>query len=252
MPKRRADAHVRRFFDQFTSVRVSRLRASGVIDPAKRQAVIRFPGGKQKLIRTAHVRFPNGGGYSYFVCPGCGRLAGVLYLVDDAPLCAKCCAATGIAYRTRMGFGRRERQHARDQALDRLTAKLETTEPLRFKPAPPNWGGRCKLVYNSHNLTNSMRRRQIELRLSQLASQQAISLTRRGDTLLRTYQPTRAARRLIDIRPIWRASSTEQLQQALDTALVTILCALNGDDPRLRIRAAKLLLNTKQARERGL
>jgi hypothetical protein len=31
------------FFDEFTSVRVLRFRATGVIDPAKRQAVIPFP-----------------------------------------------------------------------------------------------------------------------------------------------------------------------------------------------------------------
>ena len=70
MPKRRSDATGRRFFDEFESVRVSRFRATGVIDPAKRQALIPFPGGeRQKLIGTAHVRFPNGGGFSYFVCP---------------------------------------------------------------------------------------------------------------------------------------------------------------------------------------
>jgi hypothetical protein len=52
MPKRRADADQRHFLDEFPSVRVSRLRASGVIDPAKRQAVISF-GDEQKLIGTA-------------------------------------------------------------------------------------------------------------------------------------------------------------------------------------------------------
>jgi hypothetical protein len=250
MPKRRADAYSRRFFDEFIAVRVSRLRASGVIDPAKRQAVIPF-GGKQKLIGTAHVRFPNGGGYSYFRCPKCDRLAGVLYLIDDAPVCAKCCAAIGIAYRTRMGFGRIERQRARDKVLDRLIAKVETNERLRFKPAPANWGGKCQFVYGHRRLTVSMRRRLIELRLARLASQQASSLAEDGDTL-RTYQPTAEAKQLIDTKPIWRASSTEQLQQGLDAAQVTILAALNSDDPRQRITAAKLFLNTKQARERAL
>jgi hypothetical protein len=156
-----------------------------------------------------------------------------------------------IAYRTRMGFGRSERRQARDKALDQLIAKLETKTPLRLKPAPASWGGRCKLVYNSRNLTNSMRRRLIELRLSQLASLQASSLAKDGDTL-RTHQPSQTARQLIDIRPIWRAKSSEQLQQALDKAQATILTALNSGDPQQRIDAARLLLNTKQARERGL
>jgi hypothetical protein len=250
MPKCRADADYRRFFDEFECVRVSRLRASGVIDPAKRQAVIPF-GDKQKLIGTAYVRFPNGGGYSFFCCPQCDKLAGVLYLVNDMPQCIRCCAAMGIAYRTQMGFGRRERQRARDDALDRLIEKVETEQPLRFKPAPASWGGKCKLVYRSRSLTASMRRRLVELRLCQLATQQASSLAKDHDTL-RSYQPSAAAKQLTDVRPIWRASSTEQLQQALDTVQVTILAALNSDDPQQRMNAAKLLLNTKQARERGL
>jgi hypothetical protein len=251
MPKRGSDADNRKFFDEFESVRVSRLRATGVIDPAKREAIIPFPNGKQKLIGTAHVRFPNGGGYSYFRCPWCAKLAGVLYLVEDAPRCARCCAAMGIMYRTRMGFGRSERLQARDKALDRLITKVETTERLRFRPAPANWGGKCQLVYRSRPLTLSMRRRLIELRLNQLASQQASSLANDGDTL-RTYQPSQAAKQLIDTKPIWRAGTSEALQQALDDAQSTILVALNSDDPQQRLSAAKLMLRTKQARERGL
>ena len=249
MPKRRSDAHFRRFFDEFTKLRISRLRATGVVDPAKRFALIPI-GEKQKLIGTAHVRFPNGGGYSYFRCPRCDRLAGVLYLIDDAPRCVRCCAAIGMTYRTRMGFGRSERQHARDQALDRLIAKVETSERLRFKPAPANWGGKCQLVYGHRRLTMSMRRRLVELRLDQLASQQASSLAKDGDTL-RTYQPSQATKQLVDTKPIWRARTSEALQQALDDAQSTIFAALNSDDPRQRLNAAKLMLRTKQARERG-
>ena len=248
MPKRRSDAHFRRFFDEFTKLRISRLRATGVVDPAKRYAHIPI-GEKQKLIGTAHVRFPNGGGYS-IRCPRCDRLAGVLYLIDDAPRCARCCAAIGITYRTRMGFGRSERQRARDQALDRLIAKVETGERLRFKPTPANWGGKCQLVYRSRSLTWSMRRRLIELRLNQLLSQQASSLAKDGDTL-RTYQPIEAAKQTIDFKPIWRARTSEALQQTLDDVQSTIFAALSSDDPRQRLNAAKLMLRTKQARERG-
>jgi hypothetical protein len=197
MAKRRSDADSRRFFDEFASVRVSRFRATGVIDPKRRDAVIPFPNGATKLIGTAHVWFPRRGGYSYFLCPKCAKLAGVLYLVEDAPRCLRCCAAMGIAYRTRMGFGRSERQHARDKALDRLIAKVETGEPLRFNPTPANWGGRCRFVCRSRPLTVSMRRRLIELRLGQLASQQASSLAKDGDAL-RTHQPSQAAKQLID------------------------------------------------------
>ena len=60
------------------------------------------------------------------------------------------------------------------------------------------------------------------------------------------------ARQLIDLTPIWRANSTETLQQALDNAQVIILAALDSDDPQRRLNAAKLLMRTKQARDRGL
>ena len=170
--------------------------------------------------------------------------------IDDAPCCVRCCAAMGITYRTRMGFGRSERWQARDKALDRLIAKVETSERLRFKPAPANWGGKCQLVYRSRSLTWSMRRRLIELRLNQLLSQQASSLAKDGDTI-RTYQPSQAAKQLVDTKPIWRARTSEALQQALDDVQSTIFAALSSDDPRQRLNAAKLMLRTKQARERG-
>ena len=172
MPKRRTDADNRRFFDEFASVRVSRSRASGVIDPAKRHAVISF-GDKQKRIGTAHVRFPNGGGWSYFICGKCARLAQKLYSIDDRPLCWRCCDAMNIKHRSRYGFGRQERMRAADLHLDQLIAKLETRKPLRLNGAPATWQGKAKLVYRSRRLTMRMRRSMIVLRLHQLASQQA-------------------------------------------------------------------------------
>jgi hypothetical protein len=166
MPKYRVDADGRRFLDAFLSVRVSRLRATGVIDPSKPQAVISFPGGKQKIIGTAHVRFPNGGGWSFFVCPGCAKLAQNLWSIDDRPLCAKCCNGLNIWHRTKWGFGRHERLTAKDKVLDQLIAKLEATTPLRFNPAPKHWRGRARLVSNSRRLTARMRRSLVVCRLN--------------------------------------------------------------------------------------
>jgi hypothetical protein len=57
MPKRRSDAYGRPFFHEFASVRVSRLRAAGVIDPTKRYALIPI-GEKTKLLYTAARPFP--------------------------------------------------------------------------------------------------------------------------------------------------------------------------------------------------
>ena len=79
MGKRRQDADLRRFTDEFPSVRVSRFRAMGIVDLAKRTAIIAFPDGKQKLLNVAHTRLKYGGGWSFFICPGCAKLAQTLY-----------------------------------------------------------------------------------------------------------------------------------------------------------------------------
>jgi hypothetical protein len=251
MGKRRKDADTRRFFDEFQHVRVSRFRATGVIDPAKNYALIPFPNGQTKLIGTQHIHFPNGGGWSFFVCPKCDKRAAQLWLVEDAPRCWRCCEAMNIRRVSQYGFGRAARRANQDKRLDELIAKLETKTPLKFKPAHPSWGGRAQQVYNSRALTQVMRRRLVQLRLSQLASQQARERAHKDDEL-DTMQPRAEARELIDLTAIWRANSSETLAQALDKAQVTILAALNSDDPQRRLNAAKLLLRTKQARERGL
>ena len=89
----------------------------------------------------------------------------------------------------------------------------------------------------------------IVCRLAMLASQQA---AKQGDDgLLRAYLPRADAARAVDIKPIWQARTSEQLQRALDAAQSVMFAALDSNDPRQRLAAAKLFLRTKQARERG-
>ena len=146
-------------------------------------------------------------------------------------------------------MGREERLRAADQQLDRIIAKLETTEPLRLNGAPTSWGGKAQLVYRSRRLTERMRRRMITLRLSQLASQQAND---GGLKLTRAFKPrTEALAAIPELGQVWRARSTERLEQALDNAQSVLLKALESNDPRQRLSAARLMLKTKQARERG-
>lgn len=247
MGKRRADADSRRFLDEFEKVRISRFRAMGVVDPARAEALIPFPGGRTKLLAVRHTRFPNGGGWSYFVCPGCANRSVHLYLVDDRPLCWKCCNAMNIQRRSKYGFGRATRQEVADRNLDQLIAKLETTERLSFKPNPPSWAGRAQAVSNGRRLTQAMRRSMITLRLSQIAYDYA----RNGEGI-KAGQPFAEARSILDVRPIWRAQTPERLQQALDQAHKQIIAALNSNDPQIRAAAARLMLKTKQARDRGL
>ena len=151
-----------------------------------------------------------------------------------------------IKSRAAYGFGREERRRARDKRLDEIIAKVETTEPLRFKPAPEPWGGRKRVLSHSHGLTRIMRRNMVSLRLNQLASQQS------SGEGAKAYQPLAATRQLISLTPIWRASSTERLQQALDKAQITVIAALSSSDPKIRLAAAKLMMRTKQARDRGI
>jgi hypothetical protein len=250
MGKRRDDADHRRFTDEFPSVRISRFRANGTIDPSRRTAVIPFPNGKDKLIAVAHTRLKYGGGWSYFICPKCARLAQTLYSIDDKPLCWRCCDKLNVRHRGKWGMGREERLRAADQQLDRIVAKLETGERLRLNGAPASWGGKAQFVYRSRRLIERMRRSMITLRLSQLASQHAQPAG--GLNLTRAFTPRKDALAAIpELEQVWRARTHERLQQALDNAQSALLKALESNDPRQRLSAARLMLRTKQGRERG-
>jgi hypothetical protein len=249
MPKRGIDADSRIFFDELVSVGVSRLKASGAIRLEDRQAVIPF-GEQNKLIGVAHTIFWNGGSWAYFCCPQCGRRAKRLWLIDDAPRCRLCLQKLGVRYRAAYGFGRTARLRERDRRVDRLQAMLEGG-PMRLKPVPPNWGNRR--LDRRNRLTASLQRARIATRLAQIAYQQQHS----GEPheplpLLRAYKPRAAAIEAIpDLRSLWRAKSAEDLAIALDNAQSALLQALESSDPRIRIIAARLMLKTRQARERG-
>jgi hypothetical protein len=250
MGARLADADGRTFFDEYESVRISRFRALGIVDPAKNQAVIPM-GGKEKLIGVSHMRFPSGGGWSFFQCPQCAKRSMRLYLVNDQPLCCRCCSQLNIRHARSYGFGRAARLQASDKTLDKLISKVEATERLRLKPHPPSWGGRAQIVVGSHRKTELMRRRMIALRLNQLANQQERSRAAKDDALV-TMRPAPEARQLMDLSAIWKANTNETLARALDHATVLILNALESNDPQTRLNAAKLMMRTKQARDRGL
>jgi hypothetical protein len=70
--------------------------------------------------------------------------------------------------------------------------------------------------------------------------------------LLRAYKPRAAAIETIpNLKLLWRAKSTEDLEIALDTAQSTILQGLQSDDFQTRLNSATLMLRSRQARERG-
>jgi hypothetical protein len=249
MPKRGSDADSRIFFDELVSVGVSRLKATGAIRLEDQHGIIDF-GDKQKLIGVAHTVFKNGGSWAYFRCPKCGARSKKLWLVDDAPRCRLCLEKLGVRYRAAYGFGRTERLRERDRRVDRLQAMLEGG-PMRFKPVPPNWGNRR--LDRRNRLTWALQRARIAIRLAVIAYQAQHNSEPHGPSpLLRGYKPRAAAIEAIpDLRLLWRAKSTEDLERALDNAQSALLQALESSDPRMRMIAARLMLKTRQARERG-
>jgi hypothetical protein len=69
---------------------------------------------------------------------------------------------------------------------------------------------------------------------------------------LRAYKPRAAAIETIpNLKSLWRAKSTEDIEVALDKAQSALLEALQSDDPQTRLNAASLMLRSRQARERG-
>ena len=249
MPKRGNDADSRIFFDELPTLGVSRLRAMGIIKLEDRQVVIPF-GEHDRLIGVAHTKFANGGSWSYFRCPKCGGRARKLWLVADAPRCKTCCWSMGVRNRSAYAFGRGGRLQERDHRVDKLQAMLEGGR-LRLKPPPPNWGDRH--VDRRNHLEWSLRRARIVARLAQIASQQ--QQNGKADDplpLLRAYKPRSAAAEAIpDLQSLWRSSSVEELEQALDNAQAVILEALESQDPETRLNAAKLMLRTRAAIKRG-
>jgi hypothetical protein len=70
-------------------VKVSRLRALRIINPAMDSAEIQLAGLKRR-VGLWHMHFPQGGSWSYFLCPHCGRKCQILRLHDGRLTCRLC------------------------------------------------------------------------------------------------------------------------------------------------------------------
>jgi hypothetical protein len=118
--------------DDYPSLSVSRLRASGAISPTDATTTVAFADGSSFLVGLSHLRFPNGGGWSFFICP-CGRKARALRLVNGAELaCPGCLKARGLRYRVE-DLSRSERAV---HVASRLSARLNSSSPARLHPRP--------------------------------------------------------------------------------------------------------------------
>ena len=92
-------------------------------------ATVQFPDGEVFTVSVQHVRFPNGGGWSFFQC-SCGRRCRTLRLYGGALACKHCLEARGFRYRVE-DMTRSERAA---HVASRLSARLASPSPARLKP----------------------------------------------------------------------------------------------------------------------
>jgi hypothetical protein len=119
----------RRFADDLPAVSISRLRAAGTVTLAMATMTISL-GDVEMNVGVNHLYFPNGGSWSFFIAPCCGRRARTLRLLDGAVLCSVCCKRRGACPRT-WPLGLRQRAEHR---IPKLRAMLQSDVPLRLKP----------------------------------------------------------------------------------------------------------------------
>jgi hypothetical protein len=119
--------------DDLPVVKVSRLRATGAVTPEMTQTTIRL-GDVEATVGLAHIHFPNGGGWPYFLCPGCCQMAQRLRLSAGRVLCRRCLLRHGVR-------GPLEPLSVKQRAevmAPRLTARLGSDKSERLKPVL--WG----------------------------------------------------------------------------------------------------------------
>jgi hypothetical protein len=108
----------------------SRLRALGDITAKAKTATVKFD-DMEFVVALSLRRFPNGGSWSFFLCP-CGRRARILRLFEGGLACSQCVVARGL--RPRVQLIRTERRAA--YHAPRILARLNATTPARIHPRP--------------------------------------------------------------------------------------------------------------------
>jgi hypothetical protein len=120
---------MRTAIDDLPFLSASRMRAASLIRPDDTTTTVAFPAGDAFTVGLQHVRFPNGGGWSFFVCP-CGRRARTLRLYRDELACKHCLEAKGLRYRVE-DLSRPERAV---HVASRLKPRLASASPARLRP----------------------------------------------------------------------------------------------------------------------
>jgi hypothetical protein len=108
--------------DDLPAIGVSRLRATGVVTPDMASVVVKI-GELERKVALTHTQFPNGGGWSWFICPQCQHRRRTLRLTEDGRLvCYRC---DGLLYACQ--------HHDKSIRIARLRALLYG-DPARHKP----------------------------------------------------------------------------------------------------------------------
>ena len=120
---------MRTAIDDLPSVSASRMRAAGLIRPNDATATVAFPDAHSFVVALQHIRFPNRGGWSFFVC-ACGRRVRTIRLHDGGLACKGCLEAKGLRYKVE-DLSRPERAA---HVASRLKSRLLSPSPARLKP----------------------------------------------------------------------------------------------------------------------
>ena len=117
-------------YDELPGVSVSRLRALGDITEEMNVATVKL-GEYEFTVGLSLFRWPNGGSWSFFVCP-CGRRARILRLFEDGLACCRCLMARGL--RARVELIRTENRAA--YHAPKRIERLNSDTPARIHPRP--------------------------------------------------------------------------------------------------------------------
>ena len=117
-------------YDDLPGVSVSRLRALGDITDAMKVATIKL-GEYEFTLGLSLFRWPNGGSWSFFVCP-CGRRARIIRLFEGDLACCRCLKARGLHARVELVKTERRAALLTPKRLERLKSAL----PARLNPRP--------------------------------------------------------------------------------------------------------------------
>jgi hypothetical protein len=107
--------------DDYPSITVARMRALGEVSADATRVCVTIA-GLVREVRIVHRKFPNGGSWSFFLCPQCSRRARVLRL-SEGLACWRC---VGLMYRCQQGD--------KSGRVARLRELLYSGRPARLKP----------------------------------------------------------------------------------------------------------------------